>query len=380
MPQYIYHYFTIIRNNKTILLIYGYIVYNVGMYLRKFNQPPENIIKNGKALFGAYEGIPERIDIRGMRAPYAGVPVPSFLSNLRIKSRLNYVFSIEKYFGMAEFFDFKIIGLGKLIFWNKETGKRTVYNTIMPTRKRFVPNFTKRGICACYKKSRFLKISWGRNHQHHALSFNVKGDKVRPDATGYCYSPLKDDMHRDLLYVNPAPTSARCSATWITTMKIAGSLSANNEKIDDSEGLAFMVMNRTYFKMHSKTTMLCGMGNVKDRNIIFYLKTSNMDAADSDKYNDNTLVIDGEPTALPPVYITHPFGIDKKWIIQDTENMVDLSFTPSSVYSNVLNLIALRTSSNTLSGTLEGALLTKDGEKIILKNFYGIIHRNLLRL
>lgn len=350
------------------------------MYSREFKKTPKNIVKNGKAFFGSYNEIPERIDIRGMRAPYAGVPVPSFLSNLRIKSRLNYMFSIEKYFGMAEFFDFKIIGLAKLVFWNKETGKRIVYNTIMPTRKRFVPNMTERGLCACYTKSRFLKISWGRQHQHHALSFEMKGDNARPDTSGYFFSPIKDEMHCDLLYVNPAPTYARCSASWISTMTTRGNIAVNKELADDSDGLAMMILNRTYFKMHSKTTMICGMGDVKDKKVVLYLKTSNMDAADSDSYNDNSLVVDGEATALPPVYITHPFGLDKKWIIQDTESMVDLSFTPSSVYSNVLNLIAIRTQINTLAGTFEGALMTKSGEKINLKNFFGVIHRNLLRL
>lgn len=350
------------------------------MYLRDFKRPPKTIVNKGKANFGTYIGVPDKIDIRGMRAPYAGVPVPSFLSNLRIKSRLNYVFSINKYFGMAEFFDFKAIGIAKLIFWNKKTGKKTVYNSIMPPRRRFVPALTTRGICASYRHSRFIKISWGRKHQHHALSFKLKGDNVRPDSTGYFFSPMKDDMHCDLLYVNPSPASARCSATWLSTMKVQGSLSQNEVIEDDSTGLAMMVLNRTYFKMHSKATMVCGMENINGKNVSFFIKTSNMDAADSDNYNDNSLVVDGQPTALPPVYITHPFGIEKNWIIQDTESMVDLTFTPASVTNHVLNMIALRTSSNTLFGTFDGALLTSTGEKIILKKIPGIIYRNLLRL
>ena len=353
------------------------------MYLRQYKSPPKSIVKNGKAAFGTYNGVPEKIDIRGMRAPYAGIPVPSFLSNLRIKSRLNYIFSLDKYFGMAEFFDFKIIGLAKLILWNKETGRTLVFNTVMPTRRRFVPTMTYRGICACYKKSRYIKISWGREHKHHALSFKLKGDDVRPNVEGYCYSPIKDDSHCDLLYVNPSPTFARCSATWLCSMSIKGAVSLNKEEkeeVESSDGQALMLINRTYFKMHSKSTMTCGMGKIDGRNVTFHIKTSSMTAADSDNYNDNSLIIDGEPTALPPVYITHSFGLDKKWIIQDTENMVDLTFTPISLTNHVLNLIALKTSSNILYGNFNGALLTSSGEKITLKNFPGMVYRNLLRL
>ena len=146
------------------------------MYSRQFSEPPEHLVQNGKAHFGSFNGVSPKTDIRGMRAPYAGVPVPSIISNLRIKSRLEYIFSLKDYIGFSQFYDFKVIGLGEIIFWNKESGKKYVYHTIMPPRRRFVPILTTRGICACYRKPRFIKISWGRQHKHHALTFKVKGD------------------------------------------------------------------------------------------------------------------------------------------------------------------------------------------------------------
>ena len=50
------------------------------MYSRNLSNPTEKIIHKKKAEFGSYNGVSPRIDIRGMKAPYAGVPVPSFLS------------------------------------------------------------------------------------------------------------------------------------------------------------------------------------------------------------------------------------------------------------------------------------------------------------
>lgn len=131
------------------------------MYSRQFTEPPEHLVQNGKAHFGSFNGVSPKTDIRGMRAPYAGVPVPSIISNLRIKSRLEYIFSLKDFIGLSQFYDFKVIGLGEIIFWSKETGKKYVYHTIMPPRRRFVPVLTTRGICACYRKPRFMKISWG---------------------------------------------------------------------------------------------------------------------------------------------------------------------------------------------------------------------------
>ena len=350
------------------------------MYSRQFKEAPEHLVENGKAHFGSYDGVSPKTDIRGMRAPYAGLPVPSIISNLRIKSRLEYIFFLKDYIGLSQFYDFKVIGLGEIIFWNTQTGKKYVYHTIMPPRRRFVPVLTTRGICACYRKSRFIKISWGRQHKHHALTFKVRGDNARPDAEGYMYSPMQDDMHTDSLFVCPSPASSRCNTTWVSTMKALGHVAINGETTEDSEGLGMMILNRAYYKFHSKSASTYGIGNSKGKNVFFYIKTSNMDAADSDAYNCNLLVVDGKQTALPPVYMTHPFGIDKNWIIQDTESMVDLTFTPLSVNSRTLNLIALRTNYYTMYGTFEGVLLNSDGEKIILKNFPGLLHKGMLRL
>ena len=154
---------------------------------------------------------------------------------------------------------------------------------------------------------------------------------------------MYSENHSDNLFVNPSPVSSRCSATWFTTMQMQGKMVINNEEADNSKGIAAMMINRTYLKLHSISSIFWGIGTVKDKNIIFQLKNSNLDAADSDSYNDNLLTVNGEQTALPPVYMTHPFGMNKDWIIQDTESMVDLTFTPVSLDSNSRNFIVLRT-------------------------------------
>lgn len=350
------------------------------MYSREFSALPEKIIQNGKANFGAYEGVTKNLDIKGMRTPYAGIPLPTLISRLRIKSRLNYIFNMDNYIGIVTFFDFKIFGLAEIILWNKSTGKKYSYHATMPTRKRFVPQTTYRGICACYRRSRFLKISWGRKHQHHAVTFKTIKNSFHPAFEGYFYSPMEDSFHKDYLFVSPSPAQLRCSATWLASMSLHGHITMNEEQVEDGNGFGAMIMNRTYYKSHTKSTMAYTVGKNKEQSIMFNIKSSNLDAADAAKYNENILIVDGEPTTLPPVYITHSFGIAKNWIIQDTESMVDLTFTPISLDTRVYNIIAFRTEYSNIYGTFEGVLLTKDGNKITLKGFPGIIHTDLVRI
>ena len=350
------------------------------MYSRSFDAPPVRIVEYGKAHFGTYAGVSPRFDIKGMRAPYAGIPLPSIISDIRIKSRLNYYFSIEKYIGLVEFFDFKIIGLAEICFWDKTNGKKYVYHSIMPTRRRFIPKSTDKGICASYKKSRYIKISWEKEHASKSMRFHVKHNSGWPDSEGWFHSIREDSMRDDMSFVCPSPTTSRCWAMWLSTMKINGHLAIKGAEPDNSSGLALMTMNRFYSKTLSKSIRACGMGNVAGKDIIFYMTTTTSDAADPDKYNSNVLEIDGQKTALPSVVATHPFGLNKKWIIQDTESMIDLTFTPASVYWRSLNLIALRSANWHIYGTFEGVLLDKDGNKIQLKSFPGMLTRASMRV
>lgn len=350
------------------------------MYSRKFEEPPRRIIENGKAHFGTYSGVSQRFDIKGMRAPYAGVPLPSIISNIRIKSRLNYYFSIERYIGLVEFFDFKVLGLAEVCFWDKTNGKKYVYHSIMPTRRRFIPKNTERGICASYRKSRYIKISWEKEHESKSMRFHVKRNSGWPDSEGWFHSVREDSMRTDLSFITPSPAASRCSAFWLSTMKINGHLSVAGTEADNSSGLALMAMNRFYSKAMSKSLHICGIGNIEENDVIFYLNVSSSDAVDPDKYNSNALIINGKQTALPSVVATHPFGLNKKWIIQDTESMIDLTFTPSSVYWRTLNLLAMRTAYSHIYGTFEGVLLDKNGNKIMLKSFPGMITRSSLRV
>jgi hypothetical protein len=354
------------------------------MYYRKIDLCPEKIVSHGKAHFGNFNDVSKKISISGMRAPYAGIPLPAFISKLRIKSKIDFVFNLDSFIGFTRFFDLKLIGLAEIILWDKESGKRYSYHSFMPPRRRFDPKTTNRRICASYNKARYIKISWGREHQHHALSFKVLGDSVRPNAEGFCYSPMQDFMHKDMMFVNPSPSTSRCVATWFSSMSLNGSVSVGSKghilKQDNSNGLGIMTLKRAYYKFRTKTKSVYGIGKIKDKNVVFYIQTSNLDAADTDAYNSNVLVVDGVETVLPPVYITHPFGIDKKWIIQDTESMIDLAFNPISTTTRTLNILLLKNTASIIYGTFEGTLLTKDGEKIVLKNLTGILHTDNLRL
>ena len=136
----------------------------------------------------------------------------------------------------------------------------------------------------------------------------------------------------------------------------------------------------SYYRLRLHCFSVTGLGNVDGVHIRFNLYTSNQDAVDSDLYNENVLFAAGETTPLPPVTITHPYGLNGQWIIQDTESMIDLSFFPVSDTVRKKSILILRTEYHTIYGKCEGTVRDKHGTKFTLKDFCAVAKKQYLRL
>lgn len=346
---------------------------------------PDSFVKNSKPVFGTFEGHPKRLDIRGVFKPYGTVPLPTFITNLRIKSRLTFSFEIGDYIGKITFIDAKIIGYSEVIFWNKETKQKFVYHSVMSMRKRFVPHDLEFAATSSWSKKRYTRISWDRAHGKLSVVFDLNGDSVRPTAHGAISADFTSDQFAELTCSRPNPTSRRCSALYNCTLPAHGTISLSykdgtQKTMSDSQGMASFDISRTYMKFHSNGEFVSGMGIFNGKNLAFRISAESSDAYDTDRFNHNMLFYNGKATPLPPVVITHNMGIENSWVIQDTENMIDLTFTPVSVNVKKISAIILRTVYKSVYGTFEGTLVTADGEKISFKSLPGLAENYLIRL
>ena len=243
------------------------------MYSRPLVKAPCNIVQNGKINFGSFSGVSDAVDIRGVKAPFAGVPTSTFFSNFRIKSRVCFVFAVENFIGLAEFFDDKAFGLAEVIFWNKENGQKLAYHSFMGPRRRFVPTSTFEASCNTFSGTRHIKIGWSRKRDKLALTFTVRGDKFRPAAKARYVSHLNAESS-EVLFVNPAPTMQRCTATWFVPMALDGGLATGKHRhyikeIPQGKGLGLFMLNRTYLRPRSSSEIMYGMANINGKDIVF---------------------------------------------------------------------------------------------------------------
>ena len=356
------------------------------MYNREIQEPPEKIVRNGKIQFGTFGGHLPQLDIRGVRAPFVGTPLPAVITNFRIQSSLVFMFNIGSYIGTVDFFDHKIFGFADVVFWNKETKRKLAFRSFMGPRRRFIPHNMNTGFCASFNKKRYIRISWDHQRDRLSVIFNLKGDNSRPTSQAAFLAQYSNPLMKELLMVVPAPSKRRCSATYVTNPQIHGSLNLEKTKFseeesqEDLDGMALMSVNRSYYNLHTLSEFVMAAGQVNGKNFSFQIFTTQENAVDSDNINGNVLFADGECTPLPPVTITHPFGLSKKWVIQDFENMVDLTFTPASDIRRDISFLVSKSHLRTIFGTFEGVIKTKNGDDIVLHNFEGIAKNQLLTL
>lgn len=351
------------------------------VYTREINSPPKTIIKNGKPIFGDFTPPPAILDIRKLRQPFSIMPLPSFLTKWRIRTSLCFSFYTENYIGTVDILEAYWLGFIKINIRDYQNGKKLYFATPI-FRRRFIPRQLNAFLCRISNKKRKIKINWDYEKNHYAFILQIQGADSIPDILIRFFSTKTPWVN--VTSVVPAPIMRRCAATHNASPYLNGTVKffSNNDENNKSRSniLSFVTLRRSYYKLRHRSHIITVFGISDNKSIRFNVYTSNQDAWDCNLYNENILFIDNEIVPLPPVTITYPNGINKQWVIQDTETMVDLTFFPETDISKKQSLFFLRTEYHTLFGRCEGNIKGKDGSIYSLKGFFGIAKKQYLRL
>jgi hypothetical protein len=352
-------------------------------YERTLKDAPEKLVKNGKVQFGSFSKPPKSLDINGMKYPFGVLPLPTFITNLRIRSNLSFSFSTSEYYGTIDILDAKLFGLCEVNIWNKKTLQRYSYKNIMLLIRRLIKKDLEKGFCYTYSKRRDIKISWNKEKKYFYVYLDLKGDSVRPNFMGSFSAPYTNDIP-SLTSVLPAPTKRRCYVSFQQPVSLEGGICPTRGKMNPfyliQKTQTLFVLTKAYYKTRVLNNFISGIGKVGEDEICFRIADTSILPTDKDTYNENVLFVNNEITPLPPATVAHPFGRMKKWSIQDTESMIDLVFTPASASQRLISVFLLHAQYFTVFGTFDGVLVTKDGKSITLKDFPGIINNQRIRL
>ena len=198
------------------------------MYSRKIIEPPEKLIKNGKPVFGTFSDVPKKLDIRGVERPFGVLPLPTFITDLRIRSSLFYMFNTKEFIGGIDFFDARLFGHAEVVLWEKNTGRKLAYRAVIGPRRRIVPKKTDTGVCISFSRRRYIRVSWDTSRNCLSTIFDLQGDSARPDVSAAFNVAMDNPAHCAASVVLPAPVMRRCMAKWFRTGPLVGSITLQN--------------------------------------------------------------------------------------------------------------------------------------------------------
>lgn len=350
------------------------------LYTRILTPAPIKPVQHGKPVFGSYTGWFKYFDIRGVTRPFGDLPVPAFITNQRIKDILRFMFCSDEVIGEVEFFYGGYFSFMETTIWVRATQQKFAYRQLLPGGFIHPPSHIGYSVTTCRTRRRYVRLfsRLSKGMLHADFEFLASGD--RPLCEGRLDFDIRNNESINYSSVIPYYVSRRCQAGYFQCGVISGWVSFGYKDIylDKSTAVGVIDFRKTYLGLRTKRNFLTGLGRLGGKMLSFQL--SNSVATDSNVYNANIMLYGGEHTPLPPVTITRPYGSAGKWIIQDTEGMVDLTFEPISQNQRSLNALVVRTNYKTVYGTYSGVLLTHTGESIKLKNFPGIAKRIRLRI
>ncbi len=303
------------------------------------------------------------------------MPIPVFLTNMRITGYTAFIFLTGNYIGIIETCDAALFGFLEITFWNRSTGKKLAYRRAVGPFLAKLPMDMNNAIYTFRSKKRKIRLRW--NPEKISAFFSVKGDESRPDAEGSFSLNITGPLAAQMASVLPLNIRRRCLASWQAAAPLEGTLTIGGKTASAEAGIGFFDVRKFYQLFRTKFSRVMGIGSINGRQVTFRLFSRI--SSDEYQYNENVLFVDGKTWPLPPVKITRPYGINGTWIIQDTESMVDLEFTPISDNKRKMSIFLLRTEYHTIYGVFDGFLLTGEGEKIQLRSFSGIGKKLMLR-
>ena len=350
------------------------------MYTREIKPAPEYPVVNGNPEFGSFSGSFGHFDIRGMKRPFGNLPVPVVFTNRRIMETMRFLFCDENNIGEIELFESACFSFMETTLWNRKTRQRIAYRRLIAPGVLNMPRNFSNSVTACRTRSRYVRIHSRLQKKLIHADFDFIGSDSRPPCEGRLEMNLSSSGFADLSSVIPYGVKRRCQASYQLTSALHGWISTgyDDHQIQEASGVGFFDIRKAYFSLRTSLSKMVGMGRLDGKIVSFQL--GNSVSHDDSRYNDNVLFVDGKVYPLPPVKITRPYGIAGNWIIQDTESMIDLVFTPLSDSGRRLSAFIVRTDYHTVYGLYSGVLLTGTGEKLVLRGYPGIGKKVLLRI
>ena len=349
------------------------------MYTREILPPIASPVEDGNPIIGTWNKAFQRVDLQEIHKPFR-YPLPRWAKDLRIKEWQSFSVQDNYFLLDAVFCNVKMYRMAQVLLFDKEKGQKYTFRKVIPGTGWHLPNSLANSSIDSRSFRFFFRIHNWLDADTVKLDVNIETDGRRPPLTVH----LAYDMSNQ--NVTPMTTSLgfskqRIMYAYKTLSPVRGDIVLAGRRIilkqDNCSGFFYDCKGFFPYRMQ---TSYCNASGFDEENRRFGFHIAENQTRDTNKNNENALWLNGKLTPLPPVRITTREGLDDDWIIQDVEGMVDLAFTPKEPDNSGVKLPFTRADFNVFFGYYNGVLVNSEGEKITIKNLFGIGEKLYLRV
>jgi len=349
------------------------------MYTREILPPRVSPVEDGNPLIGTWNRAFEKVDLLEIHRPYR-FPLPRWLKDCRIKEWECFSANDDNFLLEAIFCNVKLYRMAQVMLFDKKNDERFFFRKIMPGTGWLLPNSLANSSVDSHSSHFYFRIHSWLDADTVKLDINIEATRRRPSLTVHlAYNAGSQDVipiavslglgGRRIIYAYKALAPVRGDMV----------LSGRHITLKQDTCSGFFCDYKGFYPYQMRKTLCSGIGFDEEKGRFGFHIAENQ-KGETVKNNENALWVNGKLTPLPPVLITMPGGPESDWVIQDVEGMVDLTFTPKELNKSGTNLIFTKVEFIAPVGHYNGMLVNSEGEKIQIKNLFGIGEKLILRM
>ena len=349
------------------------------MYTREILAPRTSPIENGNPIIGTWNRAFEKVDLLEIRKPYSYL-LPRWARDSRIKECQFFSAQNGEFLLEAIFSNLKLYRMAQVLFYDKKDGKKFVFKKIKPGTGWQLPLSLANSSVDSHSSGFFFRIHSWLDADTVKLDINIEANRKRPSLTAHlAYNVSSQDVTP--IAVSLSMAERRILYAYKALAPVRGDMIIGGQRISLKQDACsgFFCDYKGFYPYHMQTT-ICSASGFDEGNRRFGFHIAENQTRETNKNNENALWVNGKLTPLPPVLITTQNGSDSDWVIQDVEGMVDLKFTPKEQNKSGMSLIFTNAEFNAPLGYFNGMLLTSEGERIQIKNLFGMGEKLNLRV
>lgn len=345
------------------------------MYSREILASRGTPIENGTPVPGTWQEAFGEVDLLEVQRPFS-FPLPRGLRDLRVKEWETFALQDDHIYLRAFLANIKYYRIAQVILYDKDSGELLRFNKVIPIGGWRLPRSLWNSSVYSSSYGFLFRIHNWLDAGTIKVDLDIEATLKRPSFTAhleYCLNSLKIPP----IAVNLPFSDRRSMYTYKTFSTVRGDMvfGGRHISLDPAKTQGIFRDYKGYFPYRMRSTW-CNAETLR-----FGFSIAENQTKETFKNNENVLWQEGgRMTPLPPVRITRPDGVEKDWVIQDVEGMVDLTFTPQEHIRSAFNLFLTRWEYDTPLGFYNGMLVNSDGEQIPVRNLWGLGEKLYLRV